>query len=176
MLVNGIVETSAQGQSSWSPRPQQEIDLLRELVETAVGYDANRGDVVTIKSFEFLPPLENGTIVEASLLDGLAANAANFVQIAILALVVLGLGLFVVRPILASQPLAALPGPEEFNFSEDGVMMAQSEQLGLSAPDGPAQIALDNDPVNQLRQLISERQDETVEVLRNWIETSEESA
>lgn len=34
----------------------------------------------------------------------------------------------------------------------------------------------DQDPVERLRSMISERQDETVEILRNWLEGEEERA
>ena len=44
---------------------------------------------------------------------------------------------------------------------------------GAAAPPR-AQGSNGEDPVSRLRQLISERQEETVEILRGWMESSEE--
>jgi len=171
VLVNGLSGIGADGRESWVPRSTDELDSLRELVQTAVGFDADRGDVVTIKSLQFLPRPEAGTLATASIFAGFAANAMMFVQSGLLALVILGLGMFVVRPILTQPPPVALPGPVD-----------SLAELGSDAPGGDLQFAIagpddtPTDPVSQLRQIIAERQDETVEVLRNWIETSEEHA
>jgi flagellar M-ring protein FliF len=41
--------------------------------------------------------------------------------------------------------------------------------IGLGAP-------MSDDPVDRLRSMIGERQEETVEILRSWLEDKEESA
>ncbi len=48
-----------------APRSDAELADLRELVSTAAGLDEARGDVLTLKSLEFLPPSDQGTSAEA---------------------------------------------------------------------------------------------------------------
>ena len=36
--------------TTWAPRPEDELETLRQLVQSAMGYDEDRGDVVTISS------------------------------------------------------------------------------------------------------------------------------
>ena len=46
----------ADGKDAWAPRPPEEMETLRQLVQSAIGFDAARGDTVTIESLEFTPP------------------------------------------------------------------------------------------------------------------------
>ena len=49
VLVNGNeVETDA-GETNIEPRSEEELEALRELVSSAVGYDEARGDVITLR-------------------------------------------------------------------------------------------------------------------------------
>ncbi len=175
VLVNGLITTDASGQESWGPRSEEELASLSELVQSAVGFDAGRGDIITIKSLEFQAMPEGGTVATPSMLSGLAAHSLTLIQSAVLALVILGLGLFVVRPALKAQPLPALPGPDDSDPAMDFDPLEGDLQFAIAGPDEMGQDAGAGDPVTQLRQIISERQDETMEVLRNWIETSEET-
>ena len=53
VMVDGVTTTDAQGVETWAPRPETEIEILRQLVQSAIGFDATRGDVVTIQSLQF---------------------------------------------------------------------------------------------------------------------------
>jgi len=172
VLINGITTPGAT--PAWTPRSDAELTSLRELVQSTVGFNAERGDVITVKSLQFLPLAEVGTAATPSPFAGVAANSMTLIQTGVLALVILGLGMFVVRPILTSPALTALPGPDPL----DGAFPAMEDdlQFAIAGPDDPLSEGFSNDPVSQLRQIIAERQGETVDVLRNWIETSEESA
>ena len=63
------------------------------------------------------------------------------------------------QPQLGGLPSMALPPPG-----------------GFAGGDFGGAEAFEEDPVARLKNLIEERQDETVEVLRTWIETPEETA
>jgi hypothetical protein len=63
VLVDGVVAPDASGTAVWSPRPAEEMEQLRDLVQSAVGFDAARGDTVTIRSLEFTAPPE-GSVAE----------------------------------------------------------------------------------------------------------------
>jgi flagellar M-ring protein FliF len=110
----------------------------------------------------------------------------------VLGLVALVLGLFVIRPMLAGRFASAqtqmLPAPDGGalalpNFDGNGaVLTGEIDSFG----DLPM-VNLDNfdmgtgsndsaDPVARLRRLIEERQAESVEILRGWMEQEEEKA
>lgn len=191
VLVNGV--TSADG-ATFEPRPQEELDALHELVSSAVGFDADRGDVITIKSMALRVLDQPGVATEASFFSTLGLNVMSLIQIAVLSLVSLILGLFVVRPILTSAsaaPRAELPPPPTPNAAPTSTGTAMpglpSPAAGTNAlngeidesilPGGMAVVSDFNfdssatdDPVERLKSMIDERQDETVEILRSWMD------
>ncbi len=135
----------------------------------------------------------------------------SIIQIAVLAIVALVLGLFVVRPILKSKAvpamnelpardISAINSAEITSLDSDGASLpaltGEIESGGLNLPEMSTVSDFDlpelnmapmadfpiangmgsnpNDPVARLKQMIEERQDETVEVLRGWMEDKEE--
>ncbi len=192
VLIDGVRVVAEDGSVTNAPRPEEELAVLRELVASAVGLDEARGDVLTLKSLEFEPIPEAGTLASASLFAGL--NMMSLIQTMVLAVVALILGLFVIRPMLAgrfapkesqmlaapsTQPLA-LPGltngdvlsGEIDNFGDLPMVNLDNFDMG----DGANNTADSTDPVARLRRLIEERQAESVEVLRGWMEKEDEKA
>nr|WP_217350438.1 flagellar basal-body MS-ring/collar protein FliF [Ruegeria sp. HKCCD7255] len=180
VLVNGI-----QTEAGFEPMPQAELDALEELVASAVGYDAERGDVITLKSLD-LPVVEPaGTLVASSLWQNIHLDVMSLIQMAVLALVSLVLALFVIRPILTNQAAPALPSPATANTGDAplvGEIAADDGQGFTALPGQPAQNvpalseARSDDAVDRLRSMIGDKQEETVEILRSWLEESEETA
>jgi flagellar M-ring protein FliF len=183
VMVDGVVTVAADGSRTWAPRAEEELATLRELVAAAVGLDETRGDVLTLKSLEFEPlAAPEGTEAGSGLLPPIGPlDILSLVQTAVLALVALVLGLFVLRPILTSGGRPALAAPEL--------------PLALPAVAGPATAVLEGevqapydykdyapvdsaqeDPATRLRRLIEQRQTESIEILRGWMEREEERA
>jgi flagellar M-ring protein FliF len=185
VLVDGVQVPSPDGTMTLQDRAPEELEVLRELVASAVGFDESRGDVITLRSLAFEPAPQLGTLAEAGMLSGLDLMAV--LQIAVLALVALVLGLFVIRPVLTAAsrqtpelpaPTAplALPGamtaadgsPRILNGEIDDRDLPSLSVVSRDANDVPL------DPVARLRRLIEERQAESVEILRGWMEDREE--
>ncbi|TGD67515.1 flagellar M-ring protein FliF [Tabrizicola sp. WMC-M-20] len=191
VLVDGEQITAEDGTVSWQPRLEAELADLRELVSSAAGLDEARGDVLTLKSMEFSPLPAEGALAEAGLLSQLGPiDLMSVIQLLVLGLVSLVLGLFVLRPLLTQRAGAAelpgaaggalsLPGPPE---SDAFAGLTGEIADGFDLPDMPmvnfddagVYGAPQNDPVSRLRRLIDERQSESVEILRNWMEKEEE--
>ena len=198
VLINGETQLDETGAEVIVPRPEEELANMRELVASAVGFDESRGDVITLKSMAFQSVVPSGTSAESSMLGGLNLDVMPIVQMVILALVALGLGMLVLRPLLSAQGgesgatfapggaplLPAADDPGEFaplpslggDFGGDaGFAMPMAmdgiggDLGGLPAPMG-GDDGSDGDAVERLRGLISERQEETVEILRSWLE------
>ena len=120
----------------------------------------------------------------------------SLVQIGVLALTSLILGLFVVRPILSQRSstneAALLAPPPQAVPDDNPPLSADSDLPSLPALDGEVggigdfaplgdlpsfdslQTADSGDPAARLRELIEQKQDETVEVLSQWMNDPQE--
>ena len=184
VLVDGQEVVAADGTIALQPRPEEELAVLRELVASAVGLDETRGDVLTLRSLTFQPVPSAGTLAEAGMFSGLAKlDMMTLIQTAVLALVALVLGLFVIRPMVMNPTCRALPQPDPI-LALPGYATAAAGQRVLTGEIDDStelpQLSLAHeaedaaDPMARLRRLIEERQAESVEVLRGWMEFEEE--
>ena len=186
VLVDGQEVTAADGSVSIQPRPEEELLVLRELVASAVGLDVSRGDVLTLKSLAFQPLPVEGALAEAGMFSGLGKlDLMTLVQTAVLAMVAMVLGLFVIRPMVmmpsrrsalpAPEPTRALPGYRT-DAADQRVLTGEIEDGDLPALNTVNSTEIAADPIARLRRLIEERQTESVEILRGWMEHDEEKA
>lgn len=194
VLVNGTFETAADGTQQFVPLPDTELQALRDLVASAVGFDETRGDQITLRSLAFERPEGLGTgPIEPGLFSG-SIDTMRLIQMGVLAVVALILGLFVLRPILSrgeaeAAGFGALPAPAP-GGADGGALEGELEPAGgfdnlpmlSDGPDfgGMGMVDFDappeEDPVDRLRSLIEERKTETVEILRSWLEEDKEDA
>ena len=225
VLVDGQRIIDDAGQPVWTARGENELAALRDLVASAVGFQEERGDVITLKSLEFEALPATPENVAPGFLSRVTFDLMMLVQLAVLALVALILGLFVVRPILASRnistlteaPMLGAPASERFDGAQKirelrppqsntttnivttpgpasqttqivnagpGALPELPGQIGNMAvaefdvSDAPASgmdaaLSPSAGAVSRLRQLIDERQDETVEILKDWMQEGE---
>lgn len=188
VLVDGVTSTAADGTGTWQPRPDAELADLRELVASAVGFDEARGDRITIRSMEFQPVPVIEPPLPLSFIERMSFDLVGLAQIGVLALVSLVLGLFVVRPILSRPPAREAPqlAPPDTarggGFARLPALDGEIDPADSFAPldDLPTfesiQSASAGDPAARLRQLIEQKQDETVEVLSQWMNDPKEVA
>ena len=207
VLINGVVVEDAAGVATVEPRDAAEIQALDDLVRSAIGFDAERGDQVTIRSmaFEIPPEVTADGIGGAGLFSSL--DMAQILRGALLAVVALAIVFGVVRPALTATPNAAatgLPAPagaagELPDFAPPGEASAgdggdfdfgglpelpafdagggggwDGEIITSDGASGGGGSDESEDPVDRLRRLIQEREAETVEILRSWMEEDEE--
>ena len=198
VLVNEVATLNDAGETVFAAREETELEALKELVSSAVGFDEARGDIITIKSMALqnVPPI--GTAASTGIFADMALDFMSIIQMAVLAIVTLILGLFVVRPLLSrapepaltndSAPLALAPVPATDSTGSEA-LSGEITSNGYDLPDlevddnytpGAAGLpALSNGlggaaPADRLRDMIGERQEETVEILRSWLEDEEE--
>lgn len=184
VLVNGVLSQNEAGEQVFSERPIEELDAMRELVASAVGFDEARGDVITLKSMD-LPSIEpQGTSGAMSWLQQQNFNLMSILQLATLGLVTLTIAFFVVRPILtqrSADPFADNFAPALPASLSDPVLTGEiQDQNGNTVSQNSAGENLPTvrgnpeDTMTRLRAIVGDRQDETVEILRNWLEESRE--
>lgn len=188
VLVNDATTIDEAGESVTTPRPSEELEDLRELVASAVGFDAERGDEITIRSMAFEALPNAGTDAVEPTPVSAPLNMMQLIQTGVLALVALILGLFVVRPILTSSK----PAPPLLDNSgraagaalvgNDGTIIEGAASTDVQTPQniraitntGGAQsntaLSDEENPVDRLRGLIDDRRDEAIQVLQSWID------
>ncbi|MEM6677415.1 MAG: flagellar basal-body MS-ring/collar protein FliF [Pseudomonadota bacterium] len=179
VLVDGITTVNGAGESSWQPRPDEELVALADLVKAAVGFDEARGDVVTVESMAFQPPPDLGTESDGGAAAFVERNALDLIELAVLAIVVLVIALTVLRPILLR------PREEEVAIfaADDPTALGADEAGGAEAlpspDDGPVP---EDDPFyhlpdrETLRAAIQQFPDQSITTLRDWLDTAEEEA
>ena len=116
VMVDGTIAAGAGGKSAWQPRSQAELDQIATLVKSAIGFDAKRGDTVSVVSMPFTAPAVDGPQMADAGLFGLHLSRDDVMHLGqngLLGLVVLLALLFVVRPMvlrLTGPAAAALAG------------------------------------------------------------------
>jgi len=200
VLVNETTVLNDIGELVGQTRDAAEMEALRELVSSAVGFNEERGDIITLKSMALQSVAPSGTAASTSIIDTFDIDLLSAIQMIVLAAVTLILGLFVIRPVLTRQPdpVPALDSPS--SAQRDATIplgdardaggntlpaVLDAEDMGNGRNRGgfgnasalqssDAAIGQPQDPVDRLRNMIGERQEETVEILRGWLEDKEE--
>jgi flagellar M-ring protein FliF len=136
VLIDGTY-SEQNGQRTFAPRPQEELDRLKELVKSAVGFSEERGDKIEIASVQFqTEELPAGEGFLASLLGAAPAVLYRLLGVGVAALLLV----YFVRPLvlgLAARGgrLGPLTGPE-------AAMALTQENLALTQqnPERAAQL------------------------------------
>lgn len=133
VLVDGTYVAGADGgERTYQPRAPEELDSLKKLVQSAIGFDEKRGDQVSLVNMRFVQPEEaaNGT---PPLLFGLNKEdlfrATETLVLAIVAILVI---LLVVRPLVTRWLEAA----REMAMSSQRAL-AEQAAMGMGALAGP---------------------------------------
>ncbi len=192
VLVNGIEDPTTPG--TRIPRDAEELAQFAALVQSAVGYDEARGDVITVQSMTFIPQVPQGSGPIAPPFFNMAVDMMTLLQMAILAIVIVVIALLVIRPILRPTHNAELPAltPPPLGAQTVGTTGALEGEIGFEAPPENAVTIFDSangnsvatrnaatfengddSPVQRLREMIEMRQDETIDILRHWLEQKE---
>lgn len=112
VLVNAVPVAGPDGILQAQPRDAAELESLQALVQSAIGFDAARGDTVTIQSMAFEPLPDQGLeeVAGAGLFARLDAMA--LFQLLGLVVVALAVAFGVVRPLLTQRATGetAFPG------------------------------------------------------------------
>lgn len=175
VLVNGTV---ANGETTATPRPEPELQALRELVASAVGYDEGRGDQITVKSMPFADLAQLGT---ESGTRGLADRLAldSLLRLALIGVFAIVLVYIVLKALTRGQnggnaeraALDRTAAPPGLPPAEEPATPDAQPEIDFVPMDAPSP-----DPVARLKELMRDRQDESMKILSGWIEKREDTA
>jgi len=193
VAVDGTTAPGKDGKPGpYTPRSAQEMQQIEQLVRTAVGYNAQRGDQVTVVNVRFPSDASAEGVSAANPLMGFDKNdIMRVAELGVLAVVAVLMMLFIVRPLLkgvagGGQPMAMLDGPgvTQLQTTPSGQPMQVAADRGtqLSLP-GPGELEHKIDiariegqvkasSVKRVSEFVEKHPEESVSILRNWLHES----
>ena len=171
VIVDGTYEQNAAGEFVFTPRSEEELARIRQLVANAVGFDSSRGDTIEISSISFgTPDIE----IEQSLADVIMDYAMRLGKPILNALLVFLFLLMIVRPIVLAliRPKVkgdVLEGLEGLPQGTERLALIEADEE-MEAIDGMKKI---DDIKAHTIQMAEQNMEQAVGILRGWLKTNE---
>jgi flagellar M-ring protein FliF len=193
VLVDGTYETDKDGKQTYQPRSKEEMTQIENIVRSATGYDAKRGDVIDVANMRFAVDPELGTPgTDTSGIMGFAkSDLIHLAETGLIGLVALLVALLVIRPMM-SRMTSGVGASVNPNFTAAGLIGSQGPAAALSAPTagnletmgmgandfGPAEDAINFDQVEgrvrasslkKIGEIVDKHPSEAVSIIRGWM-------
>ena len=189
VLVDGNYTTDEEGNRTYQPRSEQELDQIAALVRSAIGFDAGRGDTLEVINMPFAE-IDIAPEAEKTTIMGFAKNdILDFAEIGMLAVMGILVVLLVLRPLVGTLINSQIESLED--QAEQALLAAQNQNPALAAPQ-PAASPEDDDgeeipedtglidmkavegrvkasTARKVGEIITSHPNETVSVIRNWM-------
>ncbi len=186
VLIDGVYTPPPEGEDgepTYQERTQEELDSIQTLVQSAIGFDEQRGDRVEVINMRFAPL---GVTIEDEgppTLFGLdKQDLVRIVEIVVLSIVALLIILLVVRP-LVTRAFEALPTGEE---EEEEDLPDLEIAPALAAPEAAALLEdeVEDDllidigriegrvkasSVRKISEIVDKHPEEAVGIIRGWM-------
>lgn len=179
---------------AYTPRSAQEIQQIEDLVKTAVGFDAARGDQVKVTNIKFPQPEDQG-LEKQGLLAGFDKNdIMRAAELGVLGIVAILILLFAVRPfiknlsepnVVASLPSSGTPVTRMITLSDGTqqqvVVDEDGEPLAIAGPVSDIDARIDiakiegqvkASSIKRVSEFVEKHPEESVAILRNWLHES----
>jgi flagellar M-ring protein FliF len=180
VLVDGTYAADDEGSNTiYQPRSDEELEKIRSLVRSAIGFDEERGDSIEVVNMRFSRE-QDDFIEEEEPFDWLKRDLHNILKTLVIGVVAVLVILLVIRPLVnrafemsasssdddeleallsAQKPAAATPtgGPEEEPFEDEVIDVEQ------------IQTKMRSSVVKRVNEVVESNPDETLAVMRNWL-------
>lgn len=170
LTVAVVVDGAVDDKGVYQPRSKEELDRIKGLVQSAVGYDAKRGDEVVVDTMRFVPTPDVGTGAGADAVTVAAQPVWVWAAGGALAVLILGAAILFMRRGKTANLRIAGAGEREMLLPG-----AAHAAIGAALAEGAAVPGLPSPPnvLAGLYELIDARPDEAVAVIRTWIAEGE---
>ena len=178
VLIDGVRGID-DGEPTYQPRSEAEMELLATLVRGAIGFNADRGDTVEVINMEFADVMVEG--IELELFFGLDKNdLLRMAEVLVLSIVAILVILLVVRP-LVSRAFESIPS------AAAGERLLTDQAGALTAPGIPSEVTVGEErfeelididrvegrvkasSVNKVGGLVEKHPEEALSIVRSWM-------
>lgn len=152
VLIDGKYNTDEEGNKTYEPRSQQEIDQITSLIRTSVGFDEERGDIVEVINQQFAQIDTDEEVVDERFFMGVEKSAlVDAAEIIVVAIMVVLVVLLVLQP-MVSKIMNADLGKRSMSMDEilqNDLLAASPANPALAPPQTGAQqsVGADGQPV-----------------------------
>jgi flagellar M-ring protein FliF len=191
VLVDGTYTKNADGVDIYAPRTDEQLDQIKTLVRSAVGYDEARGDKVDVINMQFSQARPE-IIQDEGPLDWLKRDLDSIIKTAVLGIVAILTIMLVIKPLVnkafdvsasdieaqelrsmasneaLSQAAAAAGGGGGFGGGGGPMMQGggdEGQQMNLDV----IQSKIDYSPTQKVNDLIDNNPEETLSIIRSWL-------
>jgi flagellar M-ring protein FliF len=195
VAVDGVTAEGKDGKpGAYTPRSAEEMQRIEQLVRTAVGFDQQRGDQVTVVNVKFPSAGDGEGVSAASPLLGFDKNdIMRGAEVLVMLIVGILMMLFIVRPLLKSATgsgggggmmLAGPGGTGQMMMSPDGQPMqmqigADGQPMSMlpAPPDGlDAKIDMARiegqvkaSTVKRVSEFVEKHPEDSISIIRSWL-------
>ncbi len=182
VMVDGIYEKDAEGKMAYRSRTPEEMEKITVLVKSAVGYDADRGDVVEVENMRFVNMMPEVEKVQEILIMGFTKaeliRIAEGLGVAVVAILVI---LLVIRPLINNAFDVSGQNNEGRllgdNPDEDSLLLSNflnddggvEELVNLNKIDGRVKVS----SLKKVNDIVEKNPDAAVNVIRSWLYQSD---
>ncbi|MFK7760934.1 MAG: flagellar basal-body MS-ring/collar protein FliF [Candidatus Midichloriaceae bacterium] len=185
ILIDGYYDTDEKTKKQvYHKRSSEELAQLKTLVQSAIGFDENRGDKLEIINLEFVESKLEGSDEKGNWLD---ENLKNLIQMGMIGVIVILIILLIFKPILSKILEINKNGAGEinrfFDFKKLGFNNKISNEDNMenkdfysSKVDGNGveigKLSANNKHkqiLDSINELVEKYPDEATEILRKWI-------
>ncbi len=162
----------------YRPRTPDEMAKIQELVEAAVGYDADRHDQVKVVNVRFDPAIETAGVIAASPFDFDKNDIMRASELIVMVLVASLIVFFVVKPMLSvagggggggglSGGMISLGGGALGGTGQTLSLAPPDDEMGIDIARIEGQVRASS--VKKVAEFVEKHPDESVSILRSWL-------
>lgn len=183
VIVDGIYERNAEGKVVYRDRTPEEMEQIRSLVKSAVGFDAERGDMVEVANMKFASNQPEIETVSEVLIMGFTKDEliriAEGIGVAIVAILVI---LLVIRPLINNAFETNTANGEGRllgdNAEEDNLLLSNflneedgeiDELINMNKIDGRIKVS----SLKKINDIVEKNPDAAVNIIRGWLYSSD---
>lgn len=183
VIVDGIYERNAEGKVVYRDRTPEEMEQIRSLVKSAVGFDAERGDMVEVANMKFASNQPEIETVSEVLIMGFTKDEliriAEGIGVAIVAILVI---LLVIRPLINNAFETNTANGEgrllDDNAEEDNLLLSNflneedgeiDELINMNKIDGRIKVS----SLKKINDIVEKNPDAAVNIIRGWLYSSD---
>ena len=192
VLVDGRYTVDEEGNRTYQPRGDEEIEQIAALVRSAVGYDEDRGDTLEVVNMPFAPVEAFADSTSELIMGFERSEIMNLVQMTLLVALGILVLLLVIRPLLSAL-LESQKRSFESAKQEAALLAAQTAPQAITGPSGSSGASSSDglsaneeqeenlidmtqvegrvkaNSVKKVGDIVDSHPNETVSVIRNWM-------